>query len=99
MNNTALLLKDTTIRDNGVISIGTCFALSNPQLIAKYMEDDIPLITTKNPLKCLKSSELPKVDIDHSISYNLTTAICMKKIKIEILSIVPAETNCSNLFL
>ena len=97
-NNTALFLKDTTICDNGVISIGTCFALPNPQPITKYMEDDILLITTKNLLICLKSSELPEVDINHSISNNSTTSFCMRKTKIEILSMASAETSYSSLF-
>ena len=97
-NNKCLFLKDTTMRDNGVISIGTCFALPNPQPVTKYMEDDIPLVITKNSLICLKSSELPEVVINHSISHNETTAFCMKGMQIEVLSMAPHETNCSGLF-
>ena len=47
--NKNLWNKDTTLRDNGIVTIGTCFAVINPKLIAKYMSSYIPLVVTKNP--------------------------------------------------
>ena len=57
-----------------------------------------PLSTQKNSLVCLKVSDTREVEIDQAIPNNRTSSFCEKGMKVEILSMAPAETNCSGLF-
>ena len=96
-SNRSLFLRDPNIRDNGVIYIESCVAIQNPRRTTKYIEDDIPLVSTQNLLICLKVSDKPTVDLHTAIPNNRTASSCIEGMKIEVLSMTPAETNCSGL--
>ena len=60
--------KDTTLRNNGVVTIGTCITIPNTKSIKSYMVDDIPLFVTMNYAIVLKSFNLyPTANVQSSI--------------------------------
>ena len=77
--NKNLWNKDTTLRDNGVVTIGTRFAVVNPKPIAKYMSSDIPLVVTNNSvIVFITPLTFPTTSINNSIINNLTRSFCIE---------------------
>ena len=97
--NKNLWNKDTTLRDNGVVTIGTCFAVANPKPIMKLMSGDIPLLITNNSVTVLKiPTTYPPFDINRTTVKNSTKSFCIHGMKLKVTYIAPAETTCSGLF-
>ena len=97
--NKNLWNKDTTLRDNGVITIGTCFAVANPKPIMKLMSGDIPLLITNNSVTVLKTpTTYPEFHINRTTVKNSTKSFCIHGMRLKVTYIAPAETTCSGLF-
>ena len=78
--NKNLWNKDTTLRDNVVVTIGTCFAAINPKPITKYMPSDIPLIVANNSVIVLKTPlAFPTTSINNYIITSLTRSFCIEQ--------------------
>ena len=54
-----LRLKDTTLRDNSVVTIGTCLSIPSSKAVKIFMADDIFLVITRNSVIVLKHPTLP----------------------------------------
>ena len=92
-------MKDTTLRDNGVITIGTYFTIPNPKAITTFMADDIPLVVTMHSVVILKHPELPKIARTRTnIVKNSTQVFCAKGMQLKALSLAPIESNYAGLF-
>ena len=92
-------MKDTTLCDNGVIMIGTCFAIPNLKAIKTFMADDIPLVVIIHSVVMLKHPELLKIaHIRMKIVKNSTQEFCVKGMQLKVLSLAPIESNFSGLF-
>ena len=69
--NKKLWLKDTALRDNGEIIIGTYFAIPNLNAINTFMADDMSLVVAGNLVIVLKYPTLASQDfIEITITKN-----------------------------
>ena len=71
--NKNLWNKDTTLCNNGVVTIGTCFAIVNPNPMRNYFSSDIPLVITNNSVIVFKTPLIfHTTSIDNSVIKNVT---------------------------
>ena len=86
--------KNTNLRDDGVLSIGTTLALYNPKAITKLLANEIPIIETNSSLLMMERKALVNVAIDNSVPEHNTRGFIMNHCSIQIKSIEVFETNC-----
>ena len=66
--NNNMWKKDTTLCNNGVVTIGTCIEIPNAKPIESYITNDIPCVVTMNYVIILESLNMyPTADIQSSV--------------------------------
>ena len=89
--------RNTNFRDNGVCTIGTLFAIVNPDPIENYMQG-IPMITTKERAIILQPFVHRPVAMSNDIGGNEMKAFVVTGTDISIGRIVCIDTPCSGRF-
>ena len=87
--------KAMELRDNGVFSIGTCFAVLAPRRVVQKYNNDVPLVYTDGGIVIMQNSiDLPKVLINNNIPEKVTRAFSTNAtLTLQNVSVV--DTKCS----
>ena len=97
--NKDLWCNDTGMRDDGNITIGTCFSVFNPRPIEDYLAGDVPLLDTAFAGIALKTpSDIKEVSIQEGIGPGVTRSFVLRGATVEVESSAPVQTECSGLF-
>ena len=84
------------LRDNGVVSIGTYITIINPLPITKMFCNEIPMIECRGGCFVMKDpSVMAEIDLDTSITNNVTRSFLKNNMKVEVLSTDVIATQCS----
>ena len=97
--NKFLWKRESELRDNGVLTIGTCIAILNPLPIKALLGGKVPIIESRGSCIILKTPvKLKQVPLNPNIDQEATHAFVLNGMKLDILYSYPLETNCSGSF-
>ena len=92
--NRRLFCRDTMLRDNGTVTLGTYIRLLAPYPIQRNM-NGIPLLRTMFPaIVMMTPSNVPLIQINKYITANQTGVAILKNVMLEVRRMVPVQTSC-----
>ena len=96
--NDKLWARYPLLRDNGVVSIGTYITIFNPLPITTMFCNEIPMIECRGGCIVMKDpTALPDIDVDMSITNNITRAFLKNNMIIDVACTNPHITQCSGM--
>ena len=96
MCNNSLFDRNLEYRDNGVFTIGSYFRVLAPLAVESFMNGDIPMVKTQNPIIVMKHPDhVNAVMINTQITGNNTRAFVYNNVTLKINRTAALETTCS----
>ena len=93
--NRRLFSRDTMLRDNGTVTLGTYIRLLAPYPIQRNMQG-IPLLQSMYPAIVMETPQyIPSIAINKYIQANQTGVGYLKSVTIEVRRTAPIQTTCS----
>ena len=98
--NAKLWTRDTTNRDNGVITVGTIFAIIDPEPVTKRFENIVPILETRSRAFIMKypPNGLAGIPLAHDIGEKVQRSFVLRGVKIDMHRIDLEKVECAGKF-
>ena len=88
-----------TLRDNGVLTIGSYVGIMNPQPITQRFCNEIPILECRGGARVMmKPSSTASIGIVRGVLRNTTRAFVLNNVEVSLLNMDVVTTKCSGLF-
>lgn len=88
---------ESSVRDNGILGVGSCVFITDMKPVTDYLAGDIPIIDTEFSANMLKNPKFKPVPMDTKIENDVTRSFVLREAKVTVHSVAPIKTNCGGL--